>query len=392
MIILEQGYDERSECLSILTSMSLIEYKAISFDSFQSGGNLDGQRDVIRKSTIASKIRKRMNDDFVAGAIFPSVVIGILLNDSIYEKVKSKSVDFSDVIRQVRHNDISIIDGMQRSNIYFSNFQSCKEKKIRVEFWISNKSVKLLYRMLVLNTGQVPWNTCRQIEVIFSNLSQSIMQSVYEKYPELNNRIEIISVDDNKRRTQAGKFHKSTMIEMYMGFNTRNVKVEVSDELADEFQRFDMMESIEKDINFTIFVDVLACLFRLDLCFSNCPDTADNGQFSSGKDLFASAPVCLGFIVACAEYIMGKIPVERTPEQKSEKSTHLISQVDTIIKQTEEHHNNYLSLESLNDLIAQLPKTRIGDEMRRTFKNAFSELLRYNDLDEINSLEAFWRS
>ena len=36
------------------------------------------------------------------------------------------------------------------------------------------------------------------------------------------------------------------MIELYLGFNTRKVKVDVSDELADEFQRFDMMESIEK--------------------------------------------------------------------------------------------------------------------------------------------------
>ena len=36
--------------------------------------------------------------------------------------------------------------------------------------------------------------------------------------------------------------------------------MEVNDALADEFQRFDMLESIENDINFKIFTDVIAYL------------------------------------------------------------------------------------------------------------------------------------
>ena len=109
--------------------------------------------------------------------------------------------------------------------------------------------------MLVLNTGQVPWNTRRQIEVIYSNLSQNIINAIAENYPDLSGQIDINGVDEGKRRTQAGKYKKSVMIELYLGFNTRKVKVNVNDELADEFQRFDMMESIEKDINFDFFVD-----------------------------------------------------------------------------------------------------------------------------------------
>lgn len=76
MKVLESMFDKRSECLSILVSMSLAEYKEITYLSFTRGGNLAGQRDVIKRSSVASKIRKRMNDDFIAGAIFPHVVIG----------------------------------------------------------------------------------------------------------------------------------------------------------------------------------------------------------------------------------------------------------------------------------------------------------------------------
>ena len=355
------------------------------------GGNLAGQREVIKRSSVASKIRKRMNDDFVAGAIFPHVVIGFLVNNVELNHLKENTDTFINC--EFNRESISIIDGMQRSNIYFSNYNENEEREIRAEFWISNKSVKLLYRMLVLNTGQVPWNTRRQVEVIFSNLSKTIIESVFEKYPEITEKVEIISVDDQKYRTQAGKFHKSTMIEMYLGFNTRKVKVEVSDELADEFQRFDMMEAIEQDISFNLFVDAFAYLCKLDIALSECSSSIKNGQFQEGKDIFRSVPACLGFIVACAEYIMGKIPVERDDTVKIEKNIKLKLQIDKIIEKSKDKSNpDFLALEELNNVTAALPKARIGEEMRNRFKTIFWELLRYDEMEEIPSLEAFWRS
>lgn len=391
MKILESTFDTRSNCLSILTSMTLEEYKNITYTSFSQGGNLTGQRDVIKRSSVASKIRKRMNDDFIAGAIFPQVVIGVLLSEDIFESVQQNNSVFAPT--EYNADCISIIDGMQRSGIYFSNYSGNEDREIRVEFWVSDKTVKLLYRMLVLNTGQVPWNTRRQVEVIFASLSKAIIERTFAKNPELADHVEIISVDDGKRRTQAGKYHKSTMIELYLGFNTRKIKVDINDELASEFQRFDMMESVEKDSNFELFVDVFSYLCKLDMAFSSCDSTAENGQFRDGKDLFASGPVCLGFVVACAEYIMGKISVERAEEVKTEKNTKLSHQINNAITLIEKKKSSdFLALERLNDVIAQLPKNRIGDEMRSAFKHIFSELLKYDELSEIESMEAFWRS
>lgn len=390
MDILESNFDKRSQCLSILTNMSLEEYKRIVYESFTKGGNLDGQRDVIRRSSIASKIRKRMNDDFIAGAIFPHVVIGVLL-PTTFAEIKGNSDLFDP--KKYGTDNISIIDGMQRSNIYFTNFTGNEDRNIRVEFWVSDKTVKLLYRMLVLNTGQVPWNTRRQVEVIFSGLSKSIIAETFSKNPDLEDHVEILNVDEGRRRTQAGKYHKSTMIELYLGFNTRKVKVDVSDELADEFQRFDMMESIEKDSNFGLFVDVFSYLCKLDIAFLSCDSKATNGQFKEGKDIFGSVPACLGFVVACAEYILGKIPVERTEDTKKEKNRKLANQIEKAIALLETNKDSdFLALDSLNDVIEQLPKKRIGDEMRNAFKQIFSELLKYDELDEITSMEAFWRS
>lgn len=390
MKILESKYDDRSQCMSILTSMTLKEYQGIVYQSFSSGGNLPGQRDVIKKSSAAAKIRKRMNEDFCAGAIFPSVVIGIKMEQDLFNLIKKNPCTFD--VSDCKSEDISIIDGMQRSGIYFNNFDGNEEREIRVEFWISDNTVKLLYRMLVLNTGQVPWNTRRQIEVIFSSLSDSIVTSLHSKNPALKETVEIISVDDSKRRTQAGKFHKATMIQLYLGFNTRKVKIDVSDQLADEYQRFDMMDSIDKDINFDLFVDVFSYLCKMDLAFSGCEDTSSLGQFNEGKAIFGSIPACLGFVVACAEFILGKAPVERTDEEKKAKNQDLKEQISKIELILDSNKENYLALDSLNEVISQLSKNRIGDEMRNLFKTVFSELLRYQNLEEIPSMESFWRS
>lgn len=399
MKFLDRKIDVRSECVSILVSMSLNEYKQFVFSSFNTNGNIDGQRGIIKRSSVASKIRKRMNHDFINGALFPQVVIGILLDDSQFTMIKNINEadieeDLKTILDKIDSSNVSIIDGMQRSGVYFSNIAGNETRDIRVEFWSANQSTKLLYRMLVLNTGQVPWNTRRQVEVIFESLSKSIIEELYKLYPSLVGEIEILGVDDGKRRSQ-GKYNKSSLIEMYLGFNTRKVKVNVSDELADEFQRFDMMESIEKGSNFILFVKCLGYLCELDLSISKYITTDNdvtNKQFKSGKDIFRSAPVCLGFMVACAEIIMGKVPVERTEEEKQVRMETLNERINTILMKIEQNDDiAFLGLPSLNDVVEQLPTSKIGDEMRRLFKNAFTEMLRYEDFMDIPSLETFWR-
>ena len=41
------------------------------------------------------------------------------------------------------------------------------EREVREEFWVAEKVNSLIYRMLVLNTGQVPWETGRQLETVY---------------------------------------------------------------------------------------------------------------------------------------------------------------------------------------------------------------------------------
>lgn len=393
MRIIAIDKDNRSNCISVLTDMLLEEYKKLASAPFSANGNFEGQRGVITKSAAAARIRKRMQDDFCRGTIFPQVVLGIQSSDDFMNSLKVGGV--YDSLEIFKDCVISIIDGMQRSNIYFRNYKGNENRKIRVEFWIADNSEKLLYRMLVLNTGQTPWNTRRQIEVIYGNLSKSIEQGLYKTYPELKDKIDIYAIDDEKRRTQAGKYHKSAIIELYLGFNIRNVKINVSDELAEEYQRFDVMESIEEEDSFDVFICILGMMCKLDLVFAQfTKKCGEPGQFTEGKDIFGSSTSCVGFVVASAEFIYGKISVKRTRDKVNEKLKDYRKQMCVIIDQVEKNiaeNDEYLSLEILNAKCAGLPKTRIGDEMRIMFKDAFMSMLKYEDMDEISSLGDFWR-
>lgn len=389
MQVLDMRDDIRSGCTSILVNMPLKEYKELIGNSFEAKGNLPGQRGVISRSASATKIKKRMASDFNAGAIFPQVVIGVLTEKKLLKE------DLLEKFLWEQH-ELSIIDGMQRTGIYFSNYEGNEDRIIRVEFWVADQSVKLLYRMLVLNTGQVPWNTRRQIEVIYKGLADNIIEQLYSREPDLRNKVDIMGVDDEKRRSQPGKYKKSAIIESYLGFCTRRVKVNLSDELANEFQRFDMMEALEHGKNFDYFVESLIMLCRLDFAFSEFTEEGmeKDVRFKSGKDIFTSIPASLGFMVACGEFILGKTSIIRDDETKEIKYKTLKVNMQKILDKLDKEKNDnkdFLALESLNEIITGVSKNRIGDEERNLFKNAFYEMLRDEDFEEMSSLDAYWR-
>lgn len=378
MRIIDMKFDDRTKCQSILTSMKVSDYLELIKKSFQSGGNIDGQRGV-QKSASATKIRKRMIQDYTEGALFPPVVIGFLSDRKFEEN------DDSSFFKEIKSVNLSIIDGIQRTNVYFSDAAQATEKEIRVEFWVAESTTQLLYRMLVLNTGQVPWTTKRQIEVIYDNLAKQIEGYIYRKYDGLKGEIQLINVDDNQRRVTAGKYQKTSVIESYIGYTTQKIKINMNEEIANEFQRFDMMESLEDNHNFDFFIDAFAMMIYLDMSFN---------KFENGKSIFSSTPACVGFMVASGEYVLGLPSLERSSEKKFKRNELFIAQINKLISKAEEQkdkgNDDFLALETLNTVISNLPKNRIGDDQRQLYKNSFSDIIRFPDIDEISSLHDFW--
>ena len=253
---LDKLLDARVNCYSIIISTTIKEYLSLVDTAYTNRGGVEGQREKLR-TTSAIRIRKRMVEDIIGGAVLPPVVIGIVLSKDKFKKIaKLNKNGLNSLIKTIESDRISIIDGMQRTTALSearSSKQSIADQKMRVEFWVSESTNSLIYRMLVLNTGQVPWNLRNQVEVVFKSLIMEISESV----------VDLTVLSDGGRRSGGGQFQANELVELFLVFGARKEKIDIRERLADEFTRLDFMEAAA-DSSFTKnFCNALVILVKM---------------------------------------------------------------------------------------------------------------------------------
>ncbi|MEY2914099.1 MAG: hypothetical protein RLZZ184_3408, partial [Cyanobacteriota bacterium] len=248
--------DTSVNCYSVMTQFQVGEYLKRVKNAFENRGGLEGQRDTLKTNT-AIRIRKRMIKDIEAGAVLPPIVIGVIIpqdNFAIIEQLEDNNA-FLEFINKIPEDSISIIDGMQRTkalSVALKDNANICDHEIRVEFWIASQINSLIYRMLVLNTGQVPWDIRRQIETVF----QGIIKELKEKFPV----IEIIPITDKNhknKRSSPGQFQSDDIIELFLVFGAKKVKIDIPERLAEEFIRLDFISSTSNPNLTNIFYEVM---------------------------------------------------------------------------------------------------------------------------------------
>ena len=249
--------DTKVNCYSVVVQFTVGEYLNMVKQAFENRGGLEGQRDTL-KTTTAIRIRDRMIKDIGSGAVLPPIVIGVIVPGEKFTTIETleNNNSFLQFIQGIPKEDISIIDGMQRTNALNTalNEHPIENHKIRIEFWIASQVNSLTYRMLVLNTGQVPWNLRRQIETVF----QFIIKEIHQIYKD----IEILQINEERRRNRSRQYQANNVIELFLVFGARKEKIDIQERLADEFTRLDFIESTSKD-NFTnTFYEVMYYLSR----------------------------------------------------------------------------------------------------------------------------------
>lgn len=379
--------DENFGCHSIIENMKLDKYMDLIEVAYRTSGGINGQRTAL-KTKSAKQIRERMADDFKNGAVLPPVVIGIV-DDNATLSDETSPKEFKTYLNKINKENISIIDGMQRTTAMkeakLTIFEQAT-KNIRVEFWIVNSINDLIYRMLVLNTGQVPWNTRRQLEVVFA----PIKKIINERIPNLK----LIEIDDEQRRTEAGEFQANKIIELFHVFSTRSEKFDTKQTLSESYQRIDMIESMSKNNIFDLFIKILSEIVTLDYIFSKCEREIEEGRFKNGRDLFTSQPILVGLTVILAQQIFGRAGINHPKERIEENSNKIILNFKNfnikLNKKSKEEICSFLELNLLNELIEGLPKSSIGDRERSFFKDAFKVLMEENF--ELDNMAACWRA
>lgn len=379
--------DTRTDCFSIIVEMTINDYIELINSIYEDKGGIKGQREAL-KSSSAMRIRKQMVKDIKSGTILPPIVLGLIVRDDDFIKMPTIGLqELISIIDVPNDGSLTIIDGMQRTTALNEAIEegANKNQLIRVEFWISTKLNSLIYRMLILNTGQVPWNLRRQIETVFSTMINEITKAV----PEM----EVYTVDEPSRRTKGGQYHANDLIELYLAFGGRKEKVDTKERLADEFTRLDFIEATENATFSDIFYNSLKSLTLLDIQISKYQSQTTEHRFSNGIELFKSQPARVGFITSIAKSIYGRPGVERTQDEIEKLKEKIFNKLDGVVTKLNNFNNEelgqFLSLNLLSEKLS-VKSSRVGDFEREFFTKSFEVLI--EEANDISSMDVCWLS
>ncbi len=383
--------DSRVNCLSVMTSLPVKEYLESARVAYEDRGGLAGQREKLQ-TTSAIRIRRRMVDDIQQGAVLPPIVVGVVLEKKKYQKFRSATTaGRREILQEVEPDRFSIIDGMQRTTALLEAYESGTpppDRRVRVEYWVSISTGSLIYRMLVLNTGQVPWNLRRQIEVVFRSLVVELKGAV--------SHLDVLETNQPRRRTKGGQFQADDLVELFLVFGGRKEKINIKERLADEFTRLDFMEAAAKDDFTNYFCQVLSELVLLDIAFDQHKGVKQEGQrFVSGKDLFASQPACVGFITAIAMDVFGRPGIDRGISEQEKRLRDVVQKLTNLRKKLDVLDENaladFLCLRTLSEALSRIKTNQnVGDAEREYFLKAFQVLL--EEGASLENLDPCWRA
>lgn len=382
--------DGKLKCISILTRMTVSDYLGLVEKAYSNRGGISGQREALKQKTAIS-IRNRMIEDIKGGTILPPIVVGAVVSGDRYDEIVKGNVPDEDLKNEIIIDQLSIIDGMQRTTALLkavSEKEDVNKREIRVEYWISDNSNSLLYRMLVLNTGQVPWNVRRQIEVIFSGIIKEIRDKV--------NNIEVITISDSSRRSKGGQYQAGDLVELFLAFGARTWKINTKEKLTDEFTRHDFLQSSGEIDLVNLFCEVLENMVNLDILIdTKCKKSEEENtsKFKTGKDLFASQPARIGFISAAGEKIIGRPGDERGQEKIDECKRVFFDTINNVSENLKAKSNedvlDYIDFATLNQKMER-KMSKVGDYERELFYEAFKVLIDENG--EVSTLGICWRA
>ncbi|WP_233473429.1 ParB N-terminal domain-containing protein [Metapseudomonas otitidis] len=397
--------DTRVDCWSALVEFKVNDYLELAEKAYLNRGGIRHQREAL-KTTTAKRIRTRLVEDLRRGAVIPPLVIGIVASDDDWRAIGEITE-----AKQVRsllgkyHEDLSIIDGMQRTTALKEALKldgEVGEHLIRVEAWIAKGTESLIYRMLVLNTGQVPWNLKQQLEVVYAPLVNTIRQKV--------NFRRLLSGSD--RRWQGGEFKTDSLIESYIAFGLRRTEIDTQESLADEFSRLDIADALTNKKYDHYFYRVVQMLVNFDVALSRhnevanieAADPSDSSdslevgvktrKLVRGRNIFDTQAARVGFIVACAISILGRVGMDKDEEISEERCSSLEAACGALVERMNKLKGSdlegFISLDVLAEKLSRRPSSAVGRWERSFFEAAFRVLI---DEDfNVPNMEPCWRA
>lgn len=373
-----------------MTDLRVRDYIELVREAYRNRGGIEGQRDAL-KTTTAKRIRERMVSDIRHGAILPPVVIGAVVDAERFGSFPLEGeLGPREILPGEAVQSLAIIDGMQRTTAIIealNGHEAVLDRTLRVELWLTKSVRAMVYRMLVLNTGQVPWSLSRQLSVVYAPLIDEIRENVKELE-------RVFGPDKPGRRVGPAQYASDSLVELYLAFSLRKTTVDTKEALSEEFSRLDFVENLSRHDFQNQFYTCLRVMVGLDRAFSRFdPGGGSSERYVRGKNVFDSQPARIGFVTAVAQNVLGRPGMDRPEGEAAERiakidqqSTHL---TDRLTNASPEDVARFLALGVLRERL-DVRTGQVGRFERSVFFEAFKVLI--DEGFDLADMEPCWRA
>lgn len=357
--ILGYAQDIKSGAHVIYCQTTPINYLEIIGDKFEDF-ELQRKKEVHKGYT-------RLKNDIIEGALLPSITLAVK-HESV-ENILGKLEEPEELRNLLSSTNgiVDILDGLQRTFI----LKEIKDSKtsfkdgqtLLLEYWLEPDIKNIVYRMIVLNSGQKAMSMRHQIDLLFATTKKTIENKV--------EGIELYTERDNKRRVSPNRYPLNHIAAAYYAFLKASPEQDSENIVNDQIKNNEIFESTKEKINedFDNFIEILNKFKIIDDLSWKIYEKLDNSE--EGTTWFGSDNVILSFFAAAGVFI------------KKDKKDKVMNSLDIIISQLHENierkkYFDYFSIKDYQEIAKGINsrKYNIGSARRKYIFTMFKEFFR----------------
>lgn len=367
--------DKRIKAKSFICIMNVSDYITIIKSTL-----LDDELLMQRgRETRNKEIYKRLREDLKFGTVFPPISLALLED-------RETDIKVGDII-EFKGGSLYILDGLQRTLALIdaidelendeTNKKRLLESKIRFEIWINASLNSLLYKMVVLNSGQTPMSLRHQIEILNKPFIEDFKKTAKNFYKVTN--IDIFTWrEKNKRRTKPLQYLLSDLIETFLSFVEGKAFVDKHNLIVEQIEKIDFLDkqtSLKDKYKNSelIFEQFVLLITKLDVLICekyNNEEISKRFRYKFGNNLMKSKPFLAGFFSSFGKLLSADYKIY---EKKRDAFFELISSEE----------DDPLFCEQLSEIMEDLrsKSKRFGDTERTYFSDAFVKYVNIKNSD-----------
>jgi len=340
-----------------IKAQDYIQLVGADFDKFE-----------IQRKRVDPKKYVRLKEDFKKGALLPAITLAVELNNVPKYKELIDNENYKSIEKELNDNEqIYILDGLQRTYI-IADIQNTGEtihadQKLLLEIWFEENIDHLIYRLIVLNSGQKPMSMRHQVELLFMTLRKNLCSDI----PDL----ELIRERDSMNRTRAKKFAFDKIVNAYYCFLTRTPETDRDNLVVKKMNEDDILSSTEKELNenYQNFHHFLKLYCELDTEFYRIYQNHE--YLSSFKNWLAEENTIRSFFAALAKFNID-----------SKRQVRLNNSIDILLQQLRNTPDNQddFDFETFKQIKAGIDskKSNVGVASRKMIMDGFREFFMNN--------------